>query len=77
LFGRDRNDAADRVRAVEAALRPAQHFDAGNVPGQQLAEIERLVRIAGIGNVDAVDQDLDVVGVGPADEHRRLTAGPR
>jgi hypothetical protein len=31
--------------------------------------------LCGPRSVDAVDQDFDVIGIGPANEHRRLAAG--
>ena len=74
LLGDDGNHATDRLRAVEAALRATQHLDARDIGGQELPEVERTRWIAGIAGVDAVDQDLDVVRVGPAHEDRREAA---
>src|SRR5579859_3699007 len=62
LLGNDRNDAADRVRAVKSALRAAQYLDLGHVGGQKVSEIERTG--AGVADVDAVDQHLGVVRIG-------------
>ena len=76
FLGDDRDHAADCIGAIEAALRAAQHLDAGDVGGQQLAEIERAVGVAGIADVDAVDEHLDLVRVGAAHEDRGLAAGP-
>src|SRR5260370_37718110 len=61
LLGNDRNHAAKRVRAIEAALRPSQYLDLLDIRRQQLAQVERAVRVAGIADIDAVDQDLGVV----------------
>jgi hypothetical protein len=72
---RDGDDAADRVGAVKPALRSAQDFDLLNVRRQKVPEIDRPARRAGIGDVDSIDQNLDVIGIGAANEHRRLTAG--
>src|SRR5579862_6148433 len=68
-FGGDRDDAADRVAAVVAALRTAQYLDALNIAGQQLAEVELLIVAARIGDVDTVDQHLDMIGVGATNVH--------
>ena len=76
FFGRDRNDAADGVGAVEAALRPAQHLDAFDIARSADGRNRRRRWDARIADVDAVDQHLDVVGVGPAHEDRGLAARP-
>ena len=52
LAGDDADRAAQRVLAVERSLRPAQHLDPLDV-GQ------RVVEIAGVRLVDAVDEDAD------------------
>ena len=44
--------------------------------GQQLAEIERAIGVAGIADVNAIDEHLDLVCVGAAHEDRGLAAGP-
>src|SRR5256885_10031890 len=61
LLGDDGDHAAERVGAIEAALRPTQDLNALDIAGQQLAEIERAVRIARIADVDAVDEKLGVI----------------
>ena len=74
--GLDVDDAADGVRAVESALGPSQHFHAFQPRGQQIGEVEGSGRRARVADVDAVDNDLGVVGVGPSDEYRSNAAGP-
>ena len=54
---------------------PPQHLDAGDIPSQQLTEVEGIVGVAGIADVDAVDQHLDVIRVRAAHEHRGLASG--
>ena len=71
----DGDHAADGVRAIEAALGAAQDLDAGDAGDCHLAEVEGAADARIIG-VDAVDDDLGVVSVGPADEHRGKAAGP-
>jgi hypothetical protein len=61
LLGDDGDHAADRIGAIEAALRPAQHLNALDVRRQELTKIERAIGVAGIADVDAVDEDLDLV----------------
>ena len=63
------------VRTVEAALRAAQHASTRSTPavGDQ-PEIEGAVGIARIAHIDAVDQHLDVVGVGPSHKDRGRAA---
>ena len=56
-------------------MRAAQYLELLNVRGQKMGEIERTGRIAGIADVDAIDQDLGVIGVGAAHKYRRLPAG--
>ena len=59
------HDAGERVGAVEAALRAAQDFDAFEVAGEEGREIG--LALVGAGDVDAVDEDERVVGLGAAD----------
>src|ERR1700733_6352487 len=68
LLSDDRNDAADGVRAVKAALRAAQYFDLGRVADEEMRKVDRAVWRGGIADVEAVDQDLGVVGMGAAQE---------
>ena len=56
-----------RVGAVEAGLRPAQHFDALDVVDRQIGEVESAVA-DGI-HLDAVDDDHQVIVLGAADAH--------
>ena len=77
-LGDDVDDAADRVRAIEPALRAAQDLDAVDVGGEELREIERAVGRARIADIDAVDEHLGMIGVGAAHEdrgHAARTAG--
>jgi len=70
-FARWRDDVdhpAQGVSAIEAALRPAEHLDARDAGGETLAEVVGPV-LAGVVDVDAVDDDLGMVGVGATDEH--------
>src|ERR1700730_9001924 len=64
----DVDDAADRIGAVEPALRPAHNFDPFDVPGQDMLEIEG----AGgwVGRVDAVDENFGLVRICTAYEDR-------
>src|SRR5579862_8262245 len=71
--GDDVDDTADRVRPIQTALRTAQDFNAFNILRQELTEIERGIRAARITDIDAIDQHLDVIGIGPAYEHRSQT----
>ncbi len=66
LAGDDVDDAAHRVRAVERRLRPAQHLDALDVDGGEIAEIERAVGRRRIADAHAVDQHQGLAGVGAA-----------
>ena len=68
------DDPADRVGAVEPALRSAHDLDAVDIPSQDMLEIEGAGRR--IGRVDAVDKDLGLVRVGAADEDRGHSPGP-
>src|ERR1700722_15039450 len=71
-FGDDVDDAADGVRTIQSALRTAQNFDLLNILGQELSEIECAARVAGIADIDAVDQHLGVIGIRATHEHRSL-----
>src|SRR5271155_3289504 len=74
-FLRDDIDApAYGIGAVETALRPADDLDTVDVPGQDMLEIEEARRR--IGRVDAIDEDLGLVRVCPADEDRSLSPWP-
>ena len=66
FLGDDVDDAADRIGTVEPALRTAHHFDPFDIPGQNVLEIEG----AGgrVGRIDAVDEDLGLVRICPADK---------
>src|SRR6267142_5351255 len=68
LLGDDRDYAAKRVGAVQAALRPAQHLDALDVAGEHLPEIKRAIEDAGIAHIHPIDNELGVIGVGAAQE---------
>ena len=61
-FGDDIDHAADGVGAVERALRSAQHFHLGDIAGQQFGDVDRAAGGRGIGDVDAVQQHLGMVG---------------
>ncbi len=71
-LGDDVDHAADGIGAVQARLRPTQHFDAGDVAGQILADIRGIRGRGRIGDVDAVDDHLGVIGIGAAHEQRGL-----
>ena len=73
-LGDDVDHAADGIGAIECALRTAQHFDLGDVAGKEFGNIRRAAGRGGIGDIDAVQQHLDVVGIGAAHEQRGLTA---
>ena len=75
-FRGDRDDAADGVSAIKAALRTPQYFDAVDIVRQQLTEIESAGRIAWIARIDTVDENLDLVRVRTPDEYRSLAARP-
>ncbi len=74
--GRDADDTADGIGSIQSALRPAQHLDALDVRGQQLAEIEARAGIARVAHVDAVDEHLGMIGIRAAHEDRGLPPGP-
>jgi hypothetical protein len=57
-------------------LRPAQNFDTRDVAGQQMREIERAIGCAGVADIDAVDQNLRVIGICAAREDGRDAPGP-
>src|SRR6202035_4339651 len=61
LLGNDRNHAAKRIGAIETALRSSEYLDLLDIRGQQLAEVEHPGGVAGIADVDAVDQDFGMV----------------
>ena len=65
--------AADRVGAVERALRSAQHLDALDILQRHLRQIEAAAERIG---ANPVDQDQRVVGFAAAREERRHRAGP-
>ena len=75
-LGDDIDDAADGVGAVKRALRPAQHFHPREIPCQQLGDIGRATGGGGIGHVNAVHDQLHMVGIGAAHEQRGLAARP-
>lgn len=56
------------------ALRSAQDFSALDVAARQVTELERSVHARGGGHVGAVDQNLDVVAVRSAHEHKGRSA---
>src|SRR5438874_7914841 len=60
FFRDDIDDAAERVRPIEAALRTAEHFDSRNVPSKNLAEIKYAI-LARIVGIDSIDQHLGVI----------------
>ena len=60
--------------AVEPAYRPAHNFHAVEVPGQNVLETKGAGR--GISGVHPVDQNLGLIRVGAADEHRGGAARP-
>ena len=70
------DDAADRLAAVHRAHRAAHDLDAVEVLGQQMREIGRAIGSRRIVDGDAVDQHQHMVGIGAADEDRRLRARP-
>jgi hypothetical protein len=72
-LGHDVDDAAKRAGAVDAALRPAQHFDALDVGRQQGREVE----IAGVERVHlhTIEDDLDLIALRAADADLRHRAG--
>jgi hypothetical protein len=76
LPGDDVDDAADRVRPVERALRSAQHLDPLDRGRQEVGEVE----VAGSGrrvvHPDPVDEDERLTRAGPAQAHARRRAGP-
>ena len=71
-LGDDVDDAAERIGAVETALRAADHLDTLDVLGREIREIEQAV--VGVVGDDAVDDDEGMVGLGAADAHRRQAA---
>src|SRR5258707_8557510 len=75
FFSNDRDHAAERIGAIQAALWSAQHLDALDVAGEHLSEIKRAIEEAGIAHIHAVDNELSVIGVGAAQENRGLAAG--
>src|SRR5215510_1800376 len=75
LLGGDPDYAADRVGAVKPALRSAQDLDAVDIVSEHLTEIEDAIWVAWIADVDAVDDDLRVIGFGAAQEHRGEATG--
>ena len=68
----DVDDAAHGVGAVEAAHGPADDFNALDVLGRQIGEIE--LAVGGVIGLDAVDEDERVVALGAADAHLREIA---
>src|SRR5665213_455106 len=76
FFGGDGDHTADGIRAVKAALWTSQYFNALDVAGEQVSEVECTIGDAWIANVNAVDQDLHMIGIGAADKHRGLSARP-
>ena len=73
MGGNNVDDAANRLRSVERALRPTQHLDALDSFRQQITEIE-LTAGNGIAHLDAVDQHQGMIGLGPAQTHLCLCA---
>src|SRR5271168_105936 len=73
-LGRHIDHATDRIRAVQAALRTSQHFDALNVLRQKLTEVERAGGVARVAHIDAIDEHFYVIGVGAAYEDGCLAA---
>jgi hypothetical protein len=76
FFRHDVDDAADGIRAVESALRPAQHFDPLDIRCQQMGEIKRPVGRSRVARVDAVDEHFRMVRIGAAHEDRARAPGP-
>jgi hypothetical protein len=75
-LGDDVDDAADGIGAVQAALRTAQDFNRLNVLGEKLTQVEGAAGIAGIADINSVDQHLGMIRIRAANEHRGLAAGP-
>ena len=61
--GEDVHHAADRVAAIERALRPAQNLDAIDPAGQQISQRRFVVHGARIVDAHAVDQDQRLPGL--------------
>ena len=76
LLGDDGDHATERISAVEATLRSAQHLDALDVRGQELAQIKHAGRVARVAYIDAIDEDLGVVRIGAPQEDRGEPARP-
>src|SRR5262249_35239338 len=71
----DRNHPANGVRPVEAALGAAQHLDTRDIAGPEVSEIDRTVEDAWVAHLNAVDQNLHVIGIGAAHESGCLPSG--
>src|SRR3546814_11175280 len=67
-LGDDVDDAADRIRTPDRALRPAQHLDPLDVVGEQRREVE-LGAVDRVVDLDPVDDDQRVVCLRAAAAH--------
>src|SRR5690606_16394817 len=76
LLRDDVDHAADRVGAVERALRPPENLDPLDVGDREDREIELVAGARRIVDADAVDEDEGVLRLGAAEAHQRLSAGP-
>ena len=73
-LGAQRDDAADRLTAVQRALRTVRHLQAVARPEASPAKKYGVIRVR-VVEPQAVDQEQRLVRVGPAQENRRTGAG--
>ncbi len=71
-FREELDHTRHRIRSVERRKRAAHDFDAIQVVGREVAEVERAARLV---DRNAVDHHLVVVALAAADEERRHAAG--
>ncbi len=72
----DVDDATDRIRSIERALRPAQHLDALDRRRRKHREVEIAAGVCGIVGANAVDQHQRLPGIAAAQADRRRRARP-
>src|SRR3546814_10244926 len=73
LAGENMDNAADRIRTPQRRARAAHDFDALDLLGRQMREVEQ--PRAGGSDAHAVDQDQGLVGIGATQKNRRRRAG--
>ena len=72
LFGDDVDHTADRLRAIERALRAAQHFDALDIVGREIGKVIGIRGVRWVVQRHAIHHHQRVVGVRATHKNTRV-----